>query len=124
MSEEEEEEGGCEEGRKGGMEGALREIDRREDCVLRGVFRPELESGDLTAKCPYLPSNALTFSNPCFRSFFMTRAPHPPPPLPKPQKTKYTSNVQEQIQTIKSSNPIGLKNKSSSSTTENPIFGA
>jgi hypothetical protein len=80
MSEEEEEEGGCEEGRKGGMEGALREIDRREDCVLRGVFRPELESGDLTAKCPYLPSNALTFSNPCFRSFFMTRALTTPPP--------------------------------------------
>jgi len=34
---------------------------RREDCVLRGAFRPELESGDLTANCTYLPSKSTDF---------------------------------------------------------------
>jgi hypothetical protein len=58
------------EGKKGWRECCGKQR-RREDCVLRGAFRPELESGDLTANCTYLPSNALTFSNPCFRRFFM-----------------------------------------------------
>ncbi len=120
--EEEEEEEECEEGRKEGMEGVLRETEEKRRLRTSWRVSSGVRIWGSDCKLHVLTQQRTDFFQPLFSAFFHVTDPSPHhDPHPKPQKTKCTNNVQEQIQTTKSSNPIGLKNKSSSSTTHTTL---